>query len=150
MFSAALAAAAACRARRSVATLCFSAGMLVFAVENLFGAIENVSPIPEKAAFWETLVLVAKSFVPGIWLTFSLTYSRANYREFLTRSRWLVIAAFLVPLLCLTLLYTPFFYAVAYDPPVAGWGLRLGDPAKLLNVVLLLFTVLVLMNVERT
>lgn len=150
MFSAALAAAAACRAQRSVATLCFSAGMLVFTAENLFGAIENVASTPERAAFWQTLALVAKSFIPGVWLTFSLTYSRANPREFLLRSRSLVIAAFLVPLLCLTVFYTPFFYAVPYDAPVVGWGLKLSDPAKLLNVVLLVFTVLILMNVERT
>lgn len=150
MFSAALAAAAACRTQRSLATLCFSAGMLVFAVENLFGAIESVAPSPDKAAFWETLVLVAKSFGPGIWLIFSLTYSRANYRDFLVRSRWLVIAAFLIPLLSLTVLSTPFFHVVAYDSPMVGWGLRLSEPAKVLNVLLLVSTVLILMNIERT
>ena len=150
MFSAALAAAAACRTQRSLATLCFSAGMLVFAVENLFGAIENVALAPEKAAFWETLALVAKSFLPGVWLTFSLTYSRANYRDFLMRSRWLVIAAFLIPLLSLAVFYTPFFYVVVYDAPMPGWGLRLSEPAKFLNVLLLVSTVLILMNIERT
>ena len=41
MFSAALAAAAACRKQRSLATWCFSAGMLIFALESLFGAIAN-------------------------------------------------------------------------------------------------------------
>jgi len=150
MFSAALAAAAACRTQRSLATLCFSAGMLVFAVENLFGAIENVALAPEKAAFWETLALVAKSFLPGVWLTFSLTYSRANYRDFLVRSRWLVIAAFLIPLLSLAVFYTPFFYVVVYDGSMPGWGLRLSEPAKFLNVLLLVSTVLILMNIERT
>ena len=150
MFSAALAAAAACRTQRSLATLCFSAGMLVFAVENLFGAIENVVLAPEKAAFWETLALVAKSFLPGVWLTFSLTYSRANYRDFLVRSRWLVIAAFLIPLLSLAVFYMPFFYVVVYDGSMPGWGLRLSEPAKFLNVLLLVSTVLILMNIERT
>ena len=150
MFSAALAAAAACRTQRSAATLCFSAGMLVFAVENLFGAIENVALAPEKAAFWETLALVAKSFLPGVWLTFSLTYSRANYRDFLVRSRWLVIAAFLIPLLSLAVFYMPFFYVVVYDGSMPGWGLRLSEPAKFLNVLLLVSTVLILMNIERT
>jgi putative PEP-CTERM system histidine kinase len=150
MFSAALATAAACRTKRSLATLCFSAGMLVFAVENLFGAIANVAPVPEKAAYWETLVLVAKSFVPGVWLTFGLTYSRANSRDFLVRSRWLVIAAFLIPVLSLGALNTPFFNVVAYEAPMEGWGLRLSEPAKLLNVLLLVSTVLILMNIERT
>ena len=39
---------------------------------------------------------------------------------------------------------------VAYDPPVDGWGLRLNEPAKILNVLILVSTVLILMNIERT
>ncbi len=108
MFSAALAAAAACRKQRSLATWCFSAGMLIFALESLFGAIGSDALLPERAAFWETLSLVTKSFLPGVWLAFSLTYSRANYRDFLIRSRWLVLGAFLIPLLSLAALYRPF------------------------------------------
>ena len=150
MSSAALAAAAARRKQRSLATWCFSAGMLVFALESLFGAIANDALLPEKAAFWGTLALAAKSFLPGVWLTFSLTYSRANYRDFLLRSRWLLVGAFLVPLLSLAAIYRPFFYVVAYKPPVDGWGLMLDDPAKILNVLVLVSTVLILMNVERT
>jgi putative PEP-CTERM system histidine kinase len=150
MSSAALAAAAACRKQRSLATWCFSTGMLVFALESLFGAIASDAHLPEKAAFWGTLALAAKSFLPGVWLTFSLTYSRANYRDFLLRSRWLLVGAFLVPLLPLAAIYRPFFYVVAYKPPVDGWGLMLDDPAKILNVLVLVSTVLILMNVERT
>jgi putative PEP-CTERM system histidine kinase len=124
--------------------------MLIFALESLFGAIANDALLPEKAAFWGTLALVAKSFLPGVWLTFGLTYSRANYRDFLLRSRWLLVGAFLVPLLSLAAIYRPFFYVVAYKPPVDGWGLMLDDPAKILNVLVLVSTVLVLMNIERT
>jgi putative PEP-CTERM system histidine kinase len=150
MSSAALAAAAARRKQRSLATWCFSAGMLVFALESLFGAIANDALLPEKAAFWGTLALAAKSFLPGVWLTFSLTYSRANYRDFLLRSRWLLVGAFLVPVLSLAAIYRPFFSVVTYKPPVDGWGLMLDDPAKILNVLVLVSTVLILMNVERT
>ena len=149
-FSAGLAAVAACRRQRSLATWCFAAGMLIFALESLFGAIESAALLPETAAFRETLALVAKSFLPGVWLTFSLTYSRANYRDFLVRSRWLVIGAFLVPVLSLAALYGSFFDVVAYDPPIDEWGLRLSEPAKILNVLILVSTVLILMNVERT
>jgi putative PEP-CTERM system histidine kinase len=150
MFSAALAVAAACRKQRSVASWCFSLGMLIFALESLFSAIGNDSLLPQKAAFWETLSLVAKSFLPGVWLIFSLTYSRANYRDFLVRSRWLVIGAFLIPLLSFTELYSSFFYVVAYDSPAHGWGLRFNEPAKILNVLILIATVLILANIERT
>src|SRR5207237_118393 len=150
MFSAALAATAARRKQRSLATWCFSAGMLAFALESLFGAIANDTLLPERAAFWQTLSLVARSFLPGIWLTFSLTYSRANYRDFLVQSRWLLLGAFLVPMLSLAALYSPFFYVVTYEQPVHGWGLKLDEPAKILNVLILISTVLILTNIERT
>jgi putative PEP-CTERM system histidine kinase len=150
MFSAALAAAAACRRERSLATVCFSVGMLIFALDSLFGAIGSNALLPEKIAFWQTLGLVAKSFLPGVWLTFSLTYSRANYRDFLGRSRWLVIGAFLIPMLSLAAFYNPFFYIVADKAPVNGWELRLSEPARILNVLILVSTVLILMNIERT
>jgi putative PEP-CTERM system histidine kinase len=150
MFSAALAVAAACRKQRSLATWCFSAGMLTFALQCLFGAIANDALLPERAAFWGTLALVAKSFLPAVWLPFSLTYSRANYRDFLVRSRWLLMGAFLVPLLSLAAIYRPFFYIIAYKPPVDGWGLMLDEPAKILNVLVLVSTVLILTNIERT
>jgi putative PEP-CTERM system histidine kinase len=150
MSSAALAAAAACRKQRLLATWCFSAGMLTFALESLLGAIANDALLPERAAFWETLSLVARSFLPGVWLMFSLTYSRANYRDFLVQSRWLVIGVFLIPLLSLAALYSPFLYVVVYEPPVHGWGLRLSEPATILNVLILISTVLILTNIERT
>ena len=150
MFSAAVAAAAACRKQRSVASWCFSLGMLIFALESLFGAIGNDSLVPQKAAFWETLSLIVKSFLPGVWLIFSLTYSRANYRDFLVRSRWLVIGAFLIPLLSLAALYSSFFHVVVYDPPAYGWELRFNETPKILNVLILISTVLILANIERT
>ena len=53
-FSAALAVAAACARRRSLATWCFSVGMLTFGLESLFGAIWLDALLPEKAAFWAT------------------------------------------------------------------------------------------------
>jgi len=150
MFSAALAVAAASRKQRSLATWSFSVGMAIFALESLFGALGNDALVPGRAAFWETLALVAKSFLPGIWLLFSVTYSRANYRDFVIRSRWLLLAAFLIPLLSLAALYGPLLYPVAYGPPGHGWGLSLGDPAKILNVLILVSIVLILTNIERT
>jgi putative PEP-CTERM system histidine kinase len=149
MFSAALAAAAACRNQRSLATWCFSAGMVIFALDSLFGGLASETLLPETAAFWATLSLVAESFLPGVWLTFSLTYSRASCRDFPVRSRWLVVGAFLIPMLSLVALYSP-FYIVASEPPADGWGLSLSEPGKVLNVLILVSTVLILTNIERT
>ena len=70
-------------------TWCFFAGMTALGIDSLFTGLE-----PARRVNWNRLSRVAdgvrfvvKSFVPVIWLCFSLTYSRSNYREFLARWR---------------------------------------------------------------
>lgn len=149
-FSAALAVASACRGRRSLATWCFSAGMLTFALEGLFGAIWLASSIPERAAFWGGLTLVTKSSLPGIWLCFSLTYSRGGPREFPVRSRFLVLAALLVPVGVSLLLREQLAPVFPQGESRETWWIGSHAAAKMLNGLLLVATVLVLMNLEKT
>ena len=94
------------------------------------------------------LTLVTKSFLPGIWLCFSFTYSRGGSRGFPLRSRFLVLAALLVPV-GVSLL---FWEQLAPVFPLSGetWWIRSHAAAKILNGSLLLATVLVLMNLEKT
>jgi putative PEP-CTERM system histidine kinase len=149
-FSAALAVAAVCRKRRSLATWCFSAGMLTFALESLFGALWHDALVPERAAFWETLTLITKSFLPGIWLCFSLTYSRGNSREFPVRSRFLVLAAFLLPVGVSLIFREQLAPIFPHYESGGNWWISSHAAAKTLNGLLLIAAVLVLVNLERT
>jgi putative PEP-CTERM system histidine kinase len=150
VFSFALAAAAACRKRRSLATWCFSAGMLIFALESLFGAMWRDELIPERAAFWETLTLVTKSFLPGVWVCFSLTYSRGSARTLPARTWFLVLAALLIPVGMSLVLRGQLVPVSSYAEPGADWWVRSHAAAKILNVFQLIAAVLVLMNLEKT
>ncbi len=149
-FSAALAVAAACRKRRSLATWCFSAGMLTFALESLFGALWHDALVPERAAFWETVTLVTKSFLPGIWLCFSLTYSRGNSRKFPARSRFLVLMAFLIPVGVSLVFRDQLAPIFPHNQSGGNWWVSSHAAAKTLNGLLLIAAVLVLVNLERT
>jgi putative PEP-CTERM system histidine kinase len=149
-FSAALAVTAACRGGRSLATWCFSAGMLSFALESLFGAMWLAPSVPERAAFWGGLTLVTKSFLPGIWLCFSLMYSRGGSREFPVSSRFLVLAALLVPVGVSLLLREQLAPVFPQSDSGETWWVRSHAAAKMLNGFLLVGTVMVLMNLERT
>src|SRR6202040_1622434 len=149
-FSGALGLAVMLRKWRSVASWCFSIGMLMFAVESALAGVSFEAVSAEKVAFWQTLTLAAKSLVPGIWLCFSLTYSRANYREFLTRSQLLLVAFFLIPLSLLPAFRAPFINVLPYEQPAEGWAVNFGEPAEILNALILIATVLILMNLERT
>jgi len=86
----------------------------------------------------------------GVWLCFSLTYSRGNYREFLARARPVLVAAFLLPLFLLPALHAPLIRVLSLTPPAQGWWLGFGGAAKILNALILVGTVLILMNLERT
>jgi putative PEP-CTERM system histidine kinase len=150
VFSFALATAAACRKRRSLATWCFSAGMLIFALESLFGAMWHDELVPERAAFWETLTLVTTSFLPSVWVCFSLTYSRGSARTLPVRTWFLVLAALLIPVGMSLVLRGQLVSVSSYAEPGADWWVRSHAAAKILNVFQLIAAVLVLMNLEKT
>src|SRR3984893_15064111 len=107
LFSAALALVVMLRKPRSVAGCCFSAGVVAFAIEAVFQGLSFTAATPESVGFWQGLALIVRAFLPGLWLCFSLTYSRGNYREFLARSRLVLVVAFLFPLALLPALRMP-------------------------------------------
>ncbi len=73
-FCIALALAAPFRSRQKAASWFFAAGMLVFAGESLLRGISLAAGSPEKIGYWQSLVFVLRSFLPGIWFCFSVTY----------------------------------------------------------------------------
>jgi putative PEP-CTERM system histidine kinase len=147
LFCVALGVAVMVRKHLSITTVCFVAGMLLFGLESFFTAISFQAATAEKVGFWQALVFLTRSFLPGTWLCFSLTYSRGNYREFLARSRFLLVAAFLLPLCLVPALRTPF---VNVGLSGEEWWLGFGKAAKILNLLVLISYVLILMNLERT
>ena len=148
--STALALSVIFRKQRSVARWCFAAGMLVFALESVFGEMWDKALVPEDASFWETLTLVTKSILPGLWLCFSLTYSRGNPREFLIKSRYLLLAAFLLPIGTALIFHEQLAPVQRYSQSSESWWFNAHGAAKTLNGLLLITTVLILMNLERT
>lgn len=135
---------------RALSQWSFVVGMLLLGTESVFNALSIQSLAPETAVTWQRLRLMATACVPAVWLVFSLTYSRGNYREFL-RSWWPVLAlAFVFPLV----------WALAYSD---SWIVQLvqshtgeerifglGRAGIILNIYCLGGMILVLMNLERT
>ena len=150
IFSFALALAAACRRKRSVASWFFSVGMLTFALENLFGAIWRETANPEGAAFWGMLTLVTKSFVPGVWVCFSFTYSRGSARALPARAWFLVVAALLVPVGMSLVLRDQLVPLSPYTESGGDWWVRSHTAAEALNCFQLVAAVVILMNLEKT
>src|SRR5438552_3680208 len=116
------------RNRLSIITASFVVGMLLFSLESVFTAISFQSDLPEQVRFWHTLTFLTKSLLAGVWLCFSLSYSRGNYREFLTGSRFLLFGALLLPVCLLPALRIPFVDVLGSGP---DWWLAFSRPAKI-------------------
>src|SRR5438105_11580803 len=94
VFGGVMALAALFRKRYSLAGWCFFAGMATLAADSVLNGLTFEAHSSERIVYWQTWALVAKSFLPGFWLCFSLTYSRGNAREFLSKWRFILAAAF--------------------------------------------------------
>lgn len=124
--------------------------MLIFALENLFGAKWREADVAETAAFWGSLTLVMKALFPGIWICFSLTYSRGSPRALPLRSRLLILAAFIIPVGISLIFKNQLLPVSPYSDFDANWWVRSHAAARTLNGFQLISAVVVLMNLERT
>ena len=138
------------RKRRSFAGWCFLAGMTTLAAESVLEGISLQKSQPEDIAYWQSLALVTKSFLPGIWLAFSLSYSRGNYREFLNTWKFFLGAAFLFPIGISLGFRSELIHLLPPADSTQGWSLSFGQAGKSLNVLSLISAVMILTNLEKT
>src|ERR1051326_8420507 len=132
----------------SLASWLFFAGMALLSIDSLLSALTPHFTDSSDLLRRLTFGFIVKSFATVTWLGFSLTYSRRDYRE--SMARWSI------PLAIIALL--PVVLALGFHDEllrvVQGAGyefqLRLTAIGKSWNVVLLVATVWILMNLEQT
>ena len=135
--------------QRSLAHWVFVLGMTGLALENFFFTLTLDAVLPDEMIYWQNWRLIVASFLPGVWLCFSLCYARGNYLKFLKRWRFVLAGAFLVPV-GLTLLFRNDLVTSAIQIQNGPLMFRLGIAGAALNLFSLLVTVLALMNLEGT
>lgn len=146
----ALAAIAALLKRRACPWWCFSLGMVLLAADSILGSLILAGPPAERTITWLELRLTAVAFLPGTWLLFSLCYSRGNYGEFL-RKWWPVVAlAYALPVGAALGFSWALVGDITYDQATGRIFVGFGPSGKLVNGTLLLGSILILMNFERT
>lgn len=146
-----LAAVAYCREAKSpCARFAFSVGMIVLGVESLLAAASTHVFLQSAALVWQRWRLMATALLPGTWLLFSLTYARGNEKEFLTRWKTVILAAFVLPAGLAVLAWPDLVHGDSESGPNATWVLGLGRPGVLLSLISLGGAILCLMNLEWT
>jgi putative PEP-CTERM system histidine kinase len=149
LFSLLLAVARLLRPKRSPAGWFFLAGMTALGMESLFTGFSLRANEPEQVVRWLTLAFILQSCVPAVWLAFSLTYARGEYRAFLSRWRIPLAVLGVLPLVSFGF-RNQLLHAVPAGPAGEMWGVQFGEVARVLNVFLLVGLVLILTNLEQT
>jgi putative PEP-CTERM system histidine kinase len=136
--------------KRSIADWILATGIILLAAENACTGLTAGATSTETIIYWQRCRLLTHSLLPGIWLLFSLSYARGNAREFLAEWRVPLAGALILPL-ALAVLFRDNL-AVALVEPASGaqWTIRLGWTGFVLNSFLLVGSVLILVNLERT
>jgi putative PEP-CTERM system histidine kinase len=145
-----LAVAGVLHRKRSLAAWCFFAGMMTLGAKGVVTALRLHALSPDLVVSWQTRGVLIEAFLPAIWLCFSLTYSRRNYREFL--SRWKVPTA-LAAVLPIGLAFgfsDRLYRAVPSGTSELQWALQISEIMKALHIIFLISFVMILMNLEQT
>jgi len=152
--AAAVALIAAGRSWRSVSVWFFVAGMALLGVESVFLglAIEPFTLHVEEVERWHLWSLRVLSCLPGVWLPFSLSYARGNYRESFRQWRYVLVGAVVLPVLLVTVAPRGQLFFAPEHPEEETWVwiVQLRPAGMALYLVFLLSVVMVLMNLERT
>ena len=128
----------------------FTAGMGVLALMQFCVAMEAQASSVAEMIRWERFGLVVTAFMPGIWLLFSLSFARTNYRDVLTRWRWMILVSFVIPLSLVTFFSHALVTEVSYIEGGPTWTMPLGWSGRLFHLCVLLASVVILSNLERT
>ena len=117
-----IAVAVVLRNYRSFIHVVFAVGMALFGIEALLICLAAQASFADDMLQWQWYRLLASSFLPGVWLMFSISFARANYREFLSRWKWTLAGLFIVPP-CLVLFFREGLFLASTVPEGSSMAL---------------------------
>ena len=150
VLSAATGSLALARDIRSPAYRAFALGMAALIAETILCYLSMDAVLPGEAVRWFKWRLSAAAFVPGSWLLFSLSYARLNYDEFSRTWKWTLIGSFAVPLGLVFLGWDYLFSGYPGESADGNWIFPIGWSGYCFHICLLLGSVLILANLEKT
>ena len=124
--------------------------MAALIAETILSYLSLDAVLPGEAVRWVTWRLDAAAFIPGSWLLFSLSYARRNYDEFSRTWKWALIGSFAVPLGLVFLGWDYLFSGYAGSSADGNWIVPIGWSGYGFHICLLLGSVLILANLEKT
>ena len=131
--------------RKGIPNIAFALGMLSIGTIE-FGDLMTFRE-PYNMLLYKKVSLVAESLLPGLWLLFSLTYSRKNFKE--NPAFWKT-AFFISALPFLLVIFLP-LHAFFYSPDIETERMMfLGDTGYYFYLFILIYAILTMINLEGT
>ncbi len=136
--------------RRSLSHWLLFLGIIACALESLFSGFSADALLPREVVYWQGWRFFIMALLPGIWLAFSLIYSRGNGREFLSKWRFLVAGSVILPMAFASGVFGRIVVSITRKNVASLWTAGFGLSGVLLHLCLVISAVLILMNLERT
>ncbi|MCP5523810.1 MAG: PEP-CTERM system histidine kinase PrsK [Verrucomicrobiales bacterium] len=128
----------------------FAAGLLVLAMDTALAGAVVLAPTEEAMFARQYGRAWCNALLPGIWLVFSLCYSRGNGAEFLRRWRWGILAVGLIPVALVTGFSPHLTSGAARAADGSVGALTLAWAGKTAQVAMLVGMLLAVVNLEKT
>ncbi|MEQ8203672.1 MAG: GAF domain-containing protein, partial [Smithellaceae bacterium] len=150
VFTAGLAVAAFLQDRHSFVHRVFAAGMLLFALDAGLVGLFYQAPFTTQFLLRQWLQPLVASLLPAVWLLFSVSFARANYKEQIYQWKWVLLASLALPVGLLTFFNGHFFIWSSIAEGGALFFIRIGWAGYAWHLIWIVCSTMILMNLERT
>jgi putative PEP-CTERM system histidine kinase len=145
-----MAAAVLIRDRDSFVHRTFAVGISLFAAEEVLRGFSYAAVLPADVLYWQKRVITVSTLMPGVWLAFSLSYGRIDWRTHLSRWRWAFLIVGAAPIAVAGFFRGSLFTGSTNLEESGRWIFPLGWSGRTLQVLVLCASLLILFNLERT
>jgi len=150
VFTAGLAVAAFLQDRHSFVHRIFAAGMLLFALDAGLVGLFYQAPFTTQFLLRQWLQPLVASLLPAVWLLFSVSFGRANYKEQISQWKWVLLASLALPVGLVTFFNGNFFIWSSVAEGGALSFIRIGWAGYAWHLLWIVCSTMILMNLERT
>ena len=135
---------------RSFVHRVLAVGMAFFALDAGLSGLVCQSTSFDSYMFRYRLQLITASFLPALWLLFSLIFARANYSEQVSKWKWILFISFFLPVSMIIFFNDAFFAGQPVPTDASTLFIRIGWSGYLWFLAWVVCSILILMNMERT
>ncbi len=150
VFTAGIAITALLQDRHSFVHRIFAVGMLLFALDAGLVGLFYRTPFTTQFLLRQWLQPLVASFLPAVWLLFSVSFARANYKEQIYQWKWVLLASLALPVGLLTFFNNDFFIWSSVAEGEALSLIRIGWAGYAWHLIWIISSIIILMNLERT